>query len=450
MGVWRAIPTCGVVSDNGCVSADGTALGEPSEASGVNQCPVTGRSHTSDRDQRKATNGEWGTGIPIERVGDGWHISSLDLARQVLRNQKTLQAGFSAEQVRAGLRKSRYPVLFADGPEHREQRSMIARFFAPTTVDTTYRELMDRYAQETLAELDRTGSLDLGQAAMGYSVRVAAHIVGLDGTDPDAMGRRLMKLFGNHGDPTAAPRNVFQKIWFGMSSALAGVPVATFTWMDVRPAVKARKAERRADVISHLIDQNYSLAEIATECLTYAAAGMVTTREFISMAVWHMLDNRPLLDRYMVAGKSERYAILHDILRLEPVVGLLHRRATEDIELEHDGQSYTIPAGDMITLSVKDTNVDSEVFDQPRAVCPERKLPRGVRPEGAAFGDGAHRCPGHFVAIQETDVFLRELFSREVELVAVPEMLSDALIAGYRVEGLRVGLTSAGQSGVLK
>lgn len=69
------------------------------------------------------------TGIPIERAGDGWRISSLDIARQVLRSQKTLQAGFRAEQVRAGLRKSRHPVLFSDGPEHREQRSMIARFF---------------------------------------------------------------------------------------------------------------------------------------------------------------------------------------------------------------------------------------------------------------------------------------------------------------------------------
>lgn len=434
----------------GDVSVERMAADGPAGAPTANQCPVTGRSDSQDMDQRKATDGEWNTGIPIERVGDGWRISSLNLARQVLRNQKTLQAGFRAEQVRAGLRKSRHPVLFSDGPEHREQRSMIARFFAPTTVDTTYRELMDRYAKETLAELDRTGSLDLGEAAMGYSVRVAAHIVGLDGTDPDAMGRRLMKLFGSDADPTETPRNAVHKVWFTIRSSLNSLPVATFTWHDVRPAVKARKKERRADVISHLLDQNYTLTEIATECLTYAAAGMVTTREFIAMSVWHLLENKPLQERFMVAGKGERYAILHDILRLEPVVGLLYRRATEDIEVEHDGQSYTIPAGDMITMSVKDTNVDTEVFNQPREVCPERKLPRGARPEGAAFGDGAHRCPGHFVAIQETDVFLRELFSREVEQLAAPELFTDALIAGYRVEGLRVGLSSAGQSGVLK
>ena len=145
----------------------------------------------------------------------------------MLRSQGTSQAGFRAEQARAGLRKSRIPVLFADGPEHREQRSKIARFFAPTTVDTTYRELMDRYASEAMTELDRTGSLDLSEATMGYSVRVAAHIVGLDGTDPDAMGERLMKLFGAEGDPTEVPRTPWRKAWFALRSAVGSVPVAS-------------------------------------------------------------------------------------------------------------------------------------------------------------------------------------------------------------------------------
>lgn len=411
---------------------------------------MTGRTASRDTDQRKATDGEWNTHVPLERVGDTWRITSLELARQVLRSQGTSQAGFRAEQARAGLRKSRVPVLFADGPEHREQRSKIARFFAPTTVDTTYRELMDRYASEAMTELDRTGSLDLSEATMGYSVRVAAHIVGLDGTDPDAMGERLMKLFGAEGDPTEVPRTPWRKAWFALRSAVGSVPVATFTWHDVRPAVRARKRQRREDVISHLLDQKYTLTEIATECLTYAAAGMVTTREFIAMAAWHLLDNRQLLERYTVAGQGERYAILHDILRLEPVVGLLYRRATEDIELEHRGQRYMIPAGDMITMSIKDTNVDTEVFEAPREVCPGREVPRGVRPEGAAFGDGAHRCPGHFVAIQETDVFLRELFERDITQLTTPELFTDALIAAYRVEGLRVGFAPAGQNGVLK
>lgn len=270
-------------------------------------------------------------------------------------------------------------------------------------MDTTYRELMDRYAKETLAELDRTGSPDLGEAAMGYSVRAGPRTSGLDGTDPDAMGRRLTKLFGSDADPTETPRNAVHKVWFtdplvpeqppgghvhmarrspGGQSPQEGAP----SRRDLAPA----RSELHPDgklrpSVSPTPRRAWSPRASSLPCLCGTCS-----------------RNRRCRKRFMVAGKGERYAILHDILRFEPVVGLLYRRATEDIEVEHDGQSYTITAGDMITMSVKDTNVDTEVFDQPREVCPERKLPRGARPEGAAFGDGAHRCPGHFVAIQET------------------------------------------------
>ena len=50
----------------------------------------------------------------------------------------------------------------------------------------------------------------------------------------------------------------------------------TFFWLDVLPAIKVRKRQPREDVISHLLAQNYSDTEILTECVTYAAAGMVT------------------------------------------------------------------------------------------------------------------------------------------------------------------------------
>ena len=98
------------------------------------------------------------------------------------------------------------------------------------------------------------------------------------------------------------------------------------------PAQSRRGGERQAqeDVISHLLSQNYTDAEILTECITYAAAGMVTTREFISVAAWHFLERPELRDRYLATPEEERLEMLHETLRLEPVVGNLYRRATAD------------------------------------------------------------------------------------------------------------------------
>lgn len=55
-----------------------------------------------------------------------------------------------------------------------------------------------------------------------------------------------------------------------------------FFLLDVRPAIAARRREPREDLISHLISRGYSDMNILTECITYGAAGMVTTREFIT------------------------------------------------------------------------------------------------------------------------------------------------------------------------
>jgi hypothetical protein len=70
------------------------------------------------------------------------------------------------------------------------------------------------------------------------------------------------------------------------AQAVTAVHALRFLARDVRPAIKARREEGRDDVISHLIEEGYPDKAILIECMTYAVAGMVTTREFIVMAAW--------------------------------------------------------------------------------------------------------------------------------------------------------------------
>ncbi|MDO4239627.1 MAG: hypothetical protein Q4D18_05300, partial [Micrococcus sp.] len=66
------------------------------------------------------------------------------------------------------------------------------------------------------------------------------------------------------------------------------------------------------------------------------AAGMVTTREFLQMAAWHLFDRPALRERCLAAPGPERQAILLEVLRLEPVVAHLFRRAAQDLDLTDD------------------------------------------------------------------------------------------------------------------
>jgi len=215
-----------------------------------------------------------------------------------------------------------------------------------------------------------------------------------------------------------------------------------FFYLDVKPAIRKRKKGPKDDVISHLIEKGYKDAEILVECITYGAAGMVTTREFIVVATWHLLESPELRARYIAASEEERYEILNEILRIEPVVGVLYRRATADLALEFGDQSFTIPEGGLIHLYITSVNADESVVGpEPLAVCPERILEKGAQLPVMSFGSGRHRCPGAFIAIQETDIFLRKLMAiDELRLVSEPMVSYKKLIEGYEVRNFIVAV----------
>ena len=387
----------------------------------------------------------------VERQGaDGrrgvstvWRIRSLEAARQVLRaRHATTQAGFTAEAIPQRLKH--HPILISDGPQHDEQRRKVARFFAPVVVAERYTAPMEECADRLLGGTPPGGRLVLDELALHYTVEVTAEAVGLTASSVPRMSRRLVSFFRQPPfDITRRDLGRTRRQW--MRAAFNGLlPVARFYLADVRPAVRERRRQRREDIISHLVDEGYTDVDILVECVTYGTAGMVTTREFVTMAAWHLLRDDALRERYAVAGQEERFAILHEIIRLEPVVGHLYRRAQESIDVTDGDESWTIEAGDLVDVSVRSANADPRALDEDGLdLCPGRTLPRGVNAAGLTFGDGAHRCPGQPLAILESDVLLTRLLARSPRLVSEPEIGWDDLIEGYTLRGLELELSAA-------
>jgi cytochrome P450 len=381
--------------------------------------------------ERKVGRGELAPGCPVHADADGlWHVQDYAAARALLRSLDTRQAGFAAENATRMQARMRMPVLYRDGPEHREHRRQTAKYFTPRRVDTAYRELMGRLADEQCAVLRRRGSADLSQLSFALAVAVAAEVIGLTEAGR-GMPRRLASFF-DHVDPPAdgrSPRALLAKL---RSSKV----LTSFFWLDVRPSIRSRRRRRRDDLISHLIDEGCRNGEILGECVTFAAAGMVTTREFITLAAWHLFTDDALRLAYVEGDEKERAAILHEILRLEPVVANLYRRTTADIEVG----DATIPAGARVDIAVAAANLDpAAVGDRPGAVCPGRARADGVGDAGLAFGDGPHRCPGAYIAIQESDIFLTKLFALPgLRMVTPPTARLRPEIASYELVGMRV------------
>ena len=358
-------------------------------------------------------------------------VTSFAAARRVLRTRTARQAGFTAERTREVSFIERLPVLFLEGEQHRDIRRSTARYFTPRHV-ARYDELMTQLAGSLVAGIDSRRDTRLADLTLVMAVRVAAQVLGLTDSRVPGLERRVER-FSHAGD--GAPRSS------GSMSPLRQVRqravVGAFLALDVAPAVKARREHPRDDLISHLLAQQVSTTDILVEAITFATAGMITTREFISLAAWRMLLDEDLRHAYLTApDEQRRFDLLHEILRLDPVVGTVYRELGEPVEVA----GRIVAQGSLLAIDIAAANVDPAVFgaDADR-LCPHREVPKGVSHQGLSFGDGHHRCPGEFLAIRESDVFLRALFAVPgLRLVGTPRIGVNETVKGYEVRGLRV------------
>ncbi|MFE6858938.1 cytochrome P450 [Nocardia sp. NPDC057668] len=383
---------------------------------------------------RKIDRGDTDAACPVHRDAAGtWQIRGYADGRALLRSTETVQAGLGVETVEKLPARLRRPVLYRDGEEHREHRRQTARYFTPKRVDEHYRELMHEIADREIALLRAQGRANLSQMSFRLAVDVTKAVVGLTDSKPGT-DRRLEVFFPEK----------FSEPGFTSIAGLLGYVRQMRAWGaiyfdDVRPAVRVRRKARRDDLISHLIDEGCADGEILGECLTFAAAGMVTTREFINLAAWHLFTDDALRTRFRAGSEAERLALLQELLRLEPVISDLKRRTVSEVVLP---SGATIPAGELVDVAVSVANVDPGVVgDQPLDVCPGRALSGGAGAAVLSFGDGPHKCPGAHIALQESEIFLGKLFALDgLRMENPPRVTMKPEISGYELRDLIVAV----------
>src|SRR5690606_34301224 len=187
-------------------------------------------------------------------------------------------------------------------------------FFTPKRVAEHYLPIMHRVADEQIEKLRKVGEAELSELSFHLAIEVASAVIGLTESRP-GLRQRLERFFPDEfGRPGFTSLHGLYWVYRQVSNWL-GIYLS-----DVRPAIRARRRQRRDDVISHLLDEGCTAAEILGECITFAAAGMVTTREFVVAAAWHLFTDEELQARYREAEEPERHAVLQEILgRAGPV-----------------------------------------------------------------------------------------------------------------------------------
>jgi cytochrome P450 len=174
----------------------------------------------------------------------------------------------------------------------------------------------------------------------------------------------------------------------------------------------------RADIMSLLLQardedgQAMTDGELRDELVTLLLAGHETTATSVAWAIERLVRHPDKLGRLVAEIDSEREggegrylsAVVDETLRVRPVVPIVARMLTEELELD----GYRLPAGTRVTPSIYLVNRNPRVYEDAEAFRPERFIENG--PETFSwipFGGGIRRCIGASFAQLEMRLILR-------------------------------------------
>jgi len=310
----------------------------------------------------------------------------------------------------------RSSVVVLTGPEHMRQRKLLLPPF--------HGERMREYG-EVIVEATRR---DMAGWPLGSPMRLQAH------TRAITLEVILRAVFGVEAERMAPlrgaigalldPTHTLVMLRFALSSrnfdsapreirhALARLDGLIFEEIERRRA--ASDLDSRTDILSMLLlarDEDgrpMTDGELRDELVTLLLAGHETTATAVAWAVERLVRSPDVLARLLAeidAGEGDEYltAVVHETLRVRPVVPLVARMLTESMQVGR----WELPRGTRVAPSIYLTNRNPRVYERPREFRPERFL--GEAPETFSwipFGGGIRRCIGASFALQEMKLIL--------------------------------------------
>ncbi len=157
-------------------------------------------------------------------------------------------------------------------------------------------------------------------------------------------------------------------------------------------------------------------AELRDELVTLLLAGHETTSTSVAWAVERLVRHpaklRRLIDEVDAspAGGGDEYmtAVVNETLRVRPVVPIVARMLTQDMQL----RAHLLGAGTRVAPSIYLTNRNPRVYDAPAEFRPERFLNDPPQTfSWIPFGGGIRRCKGASFALVEMKQILRTALS---------------------------------------
>ena len=281
-------------------------------------------------------------------------------------------------------------ILQMDEPEHRIARAMVSSSFRSKVLERweeglvglVVNELVDSFYDRDQADLVR-------EVTFNFPAQVIARILGLPRSDYAKFQRwaiELTSVAANWERGVAASE--------ALRSYFAGV-------------MEERRSKPGDDLISELVRVEVEGAKLSDEEIysflrLLLPAGVETTYRATGSLLFALLNDRAQFDA-LYQDRSLYPQAFEEVLRWEPPVSLILRRATKDTELA----GVPIEKGADVALMLGAANRDERKYADPDTYNMFREVRQHV-----GFGFGVHVCLGMHLARMESRVAINTLFDR--------------------------------------
>ena len=327
--------------------------------------------------------------VVLTRAAD---VEAVMNNRKLASDRKSRPGSFSPVQLRVD-ETFRPFIRHMDDPDRKRLRNLVVKAFNQAAVDAM-RPRITEVACDLLDDIGDPSCFDIMDAyARPLPMIAIALMLGVDTVrchDLKRWSEGKLQMFNRQRTPE-------QEV------TLASCDAALVGYLN--EVIQKRRKERRADLISSLIDveedgERLDAAEIIGVCKALLIAGSVTTTDLIGNAVLALLQHPGELSKLLVEPNLVRNAV-EEALRYDSPVMQGTRIATQAMRVG----GCPVAAGQTITAMLYAANHDPEAHPDPKRFDIERPDKRHN-----SFGGGAHFCLGAPLARAEAQIALSMLF----------------------------------------
>ncbi len=290
-------------------------------------------------------------------------------------------------------------ILQMDEPDHRLHRALVAPTFRSKVLEQWEGTLVRRVVDELIDGFAADGRADLVQRlTFHFPVQVIAEILGLPRADFPIFQRWAVEI-------TSVTAN-----W---ERGMAASAALRDYFADVLAERRSRPSD---DLISELVQVEIDGSKLTDEEIysflrLLLPAGVETTYRASGSLLYGLLTNPEQLQ----AVKDDRSLLpiaFEEVIRWEPPVTVILRRATRDTELA----GVAVEEGADVGLLLGAANRDERKYKDPNHFDIYRESRQSL-----GFGFGVHVCLGMHLARMETRVALETLFDRLPDIRLAPD-----------------------------